>query len=151
MIAELAAANAAFAVIKTAVQNGGDLLAAGQSLGQYFSAKTTLQKKVNDKSGNGKERSDLEEFLALQQLKEREAELKQLMIYSGKAGMWEEWLQYQSAQKKKRLDAERKQKAEAIRRKKKIVDWTIGISLGLALLTGIGMIGYIFYYISRNT
>lgn len=150
MIAELAAANAAFAVIKTAVQNGGDLLAAGQSLGQYFSAKTTLQNKVNDKSGKGHNRTDLEEFLALQQLKEREAELKQLMIYSGKAGMWEEWLQYQSAQKQKRLDAERKAKAEAIRRKKKVVDWIIGVSVGVALLTGVGLIGYIFYYISRN-
>ena len=150
MIAELAAANAAFAVIKTAVQNGGDLLAAGQSLGQYFSAKTSLQKKVNEKSGTAG-RSDLEEFLALQQLKEREAELKQLMIYSGKAGMWEEWLQYQSAQKQKRIDAERKAKAEAIRRKKKIVDWVLGISLSIAILTGVGMIGYIFYYISRNT
>jgi hypothetical protein len=150
MIAELAAANAAFAVIKTAVQNGGDLLAAGQSLGQYFTAKTELQKKVNDKSGKGHDRSDLEEFLALQQLKEREAELKQLMIYSGRAGLWTEWLEYQSAQKQKRLDAERKAKADAARRKKKLVDWTIGTLLAVALLSGLGLIGYIFYYISRN-
>ena len=42
MLAELSAANAAFAVIKTAVQNSGDLLKAGQAIADFVNAKDSL-------------------------------------------------------------------------------------------------------------
>jgi hypothetical protein len=43
MLAELAAANAAFQIIKAAVKNGGEILSAGQSLLEYFDNKNKLQ------------------------------------------------------------------------------------------------------------
>ena len=54
MLAELAAANAAFAVIKTTISNGRELVDAGQALGNYFSAKSQLAKKVESKSNTYK-------------------------------------------------------------------------------------------------
>ena len=42
MLAELAAANAAYAVIKEAISNGGDILAAGSRLGEYFGLKSEI-------------------------------------------------------------------------------------------------------------
>ena len=49
MLAELAAANAAFSVIKSAVQNGADLTRCAKQVGQLVGAKEDLQKKVNKK------------------------------------------------------------------------------------------------------
>jgi hypothetical protein len=70
MLAELMIANSAFAVIKEAVQNSGDLMAAGESLFKFFDSKAELQKKA--KSSNGSDRGDLEAFMALEQIRKQE-------------------------------------------------------------------------------
>ena len=80
MIAELMAANAAFSVIKETINNGGDILAAGQHLFSYFDNKA----KIQEKAKKGGMKSDLEEFMALEKLKQQEAELRQMMIYQGR-------------------------------------------------------------------
>ena len=72
MLAELAAANAAFAVIKTAVQNGKEIAAAGSAIASFVGAKEDLQRKASKKGGG----SDLEEFMALEQIREQEEQLK---------------------------------------------------------------------------
>ena len=87
MLLELAAANAAFAVIKEAVSNGKDLWDAGGALTEYFSNKNKIAQEVQKK---GASRTDLEEFMALEQLKKQEEELKELMIYSGRGGLWDD-------------------------------------------------------------
>jgi hypothetical protein len=61
MLAELAIANAAFAVIKETVANGGDIMAAGKHLFSFFDNKAAITKKANA-SG-----SDSEAFFALEQ------------------------------------------------------------------------------------
>ena len=68
MLAELAAANAAFAVIKSAVQNSGDLLKAGSAITNFVAAKEELTRRKNKKTGKGVPASDLEEFLALEEI-----------------------------------------------------------------------------------
>jgi hypothetical protein len=72
--------NAAFQVIKDTVQNGGDIMAAGQKLFDFFDNKSAIQKKAS--SG-----SDMEAFAALEQIKNNEAELKRMMVYHGRAGL----------------------------------------------------------------
>jgi hypothetical protein len=100
MLAELAICNAAFAVIKETVQNSGDLMAAGQKLFDFFDNKNAIQKKAN--SGN-----DMEAFAALEQIKTQEAELKRMMIYHGRAGLWDDWLKFQKEAKQRREAEER--------------------------------------------
>jgi len=106
MLVELAAANAAFAVIKEAVQNSGDLMNAGQAIFQYFDSKSVIQKKYEDKAKNART-NDIEEFFALEQLKKQEVELREMMQWQGRAGMWADWLEFQKQAKKKREDARR--------------------------------------------
>ena len=127
MLAELAAANAAFSVIKTAVQNGKEIAAAGNAIAQFVGAKEDLQRKAN-KKGNG---SDLEEFMALEQIREKEDELKQMMIILGRPGLWSDWQKFQA---KARI-ARREQEEAAIRKRKKIIDITI-----IALFFVLGLI-----------
>jgi hypothetical protein len=140
MLLELAAANAAFAVIKEAVQNSGDIMNAGQALFQYFDNKDAIQKKANEKGGS--DRGDLEEFMALEKLKQQEEELKQMMIYSGRGGLWQDWLKFQSDAKRKREEAER----QKVLRKQRIIGRikdTAMIMLVVVLLGGLGLIvGY---------
>ena len=137
MLAELALANAAFSVIKEAVANSGDIMNAGQALFQYFDNKAVIQKKANEKGGT--DRGDLEEFMALEQLKKQEEELKQMMIYQGRAGLWTDWLKFQLDAKKRREAAERERVLKKQRFIGRIKD--IGmIILAVVLLGGLGLI-----------
>ena len=117
MLAELAAANAAFSVIKSAVQNGKEIASAGKAIANFVGAKEQLQKKAQKKGGG----SDLEEFMALEQIREQEEQLKQIMIYAGRPGLWGDWQRFQA---KARI-ARREQEEATIRKRKKIFDITI--------------------------
>ncbi len=131
MLVELAAANAAFAVIKEAVANGGDIIAAGQHLFSYFDNKSKIQKKANENNN----KSDMEEFMALEQLKKQEEELKTMMIYQGRPGLWYDWLKFQSESKRKREEAERKEELKKLKFKEKIMNifWWSMLFIALAV------------------
>jgi hypothetical protein len=147
MLAELAVANAAFAVIKEAVANSGDIMAAGESLFKYFDTKAEIQKKASSKGGS--DRGDLEEFMALEKLKKQEEELREMMIYQGRAGLWTDWLKFQLEAKKKREAAER----EKVLRKQRIIGRIKDIAmiiLIVVLLGGIGVIIGAAIWLSRG-
>jgi hypothetical protein len=137
MLAELAIANAAFSVIKEAVQNSGDIMAAGESLFKYFDSKAEIQKKASSKGGS--DRGDLEEFMALEKLKKQEEELREMMIYQGRAGLWTDWLKFQLEAKKKREAAER----EKVLRKQRIIGRIKDIAMIILIVVLLGGIGLI--------
>jgi hypothetical protein len=142
MIAEIMLANAAFGAIKETIQNGGDLLSAGQKLFDYFDAKSTIQKKARE----GGMKSDLEEFMALEKLKQQEAELKQMMIYQGRGGMWDDWQQFQVEARKKREKAEAEAKVKKMKRIESLKTFGL-VTLLVVMLGGLGVIiGAIIYY-----
>jgi hypothetical protein len=142
MIAEIMLANAAFGAIKETIQNGGDLISAGQKLFDYFDAKSTIQKKARE----GGMKSDLEEFMALEKLKQQEAELKQMMIYQGRGGMWDDWQQFQVEARKKRERAEAQAKLKRQKRIEAIKTFGMVILL-VMMLGGLGVIiGAIIYF-----
>ena len=110
MLAELAAANAAFAIIKQAVSNGKDIASAGSAIDEFVGAKEKLQQKAQTKGGG----SDLEEFMALEKIREQEEQLKQIMIYAGRPGLWHDWQRFQAKARVARREAEQ----ERIRNRK---------------------------------
>tara|TARA_R100000329_G_scaffold137159_1_gene118158 strand:+ start:32 stop:463 length:432 start_codon:yes stop_codon:yes gene_type:complete len=130
MLAELAAANAAFAVIKQAVSNGKEIAAAGSAIASFVGAKEKLERKAQQKGGG----SDLEEFLALEKIKEQEKQLKELMIYTGRPGMWNDWQRFQAKARVARREAE----VEAAAKRKKIVEGTIIALFVLCCLAVLG-------------
>ena len=140
MLAELAAANAAFAVIKQAVQNSGDLARAGGAIAKFVGAKEGLEKKVAGKNKSSVGGSDLEAFLALERVKEAEYQLKQLMIYTGRPRLWSDWQAFQAKCRTERREAEKK----AARRKQFILEMFVG---AMAVFMMIGIAGIIAYYL----
>jgi hypothetical protein len=134
MLAELAAANAAYAVIKEAISNGGDILAAGSKLGEYFGLKSEISKRASQKGSNS------EEFWALEKLRQQEEELKTLMIYQGRPGLWQDWLEFQARQRRER-EAEELQERLKVARRKEVVQ-AILVALLVAVI-GLSLIGVV--------
>ena len=140
MLAELAAANAAFAIIKKAVTNTGDLAKAGKAISDYVIAKETLQRKGQQIMRRGVRSSDLEEFMALEAIKQKEKELKQFMIYAGRPGLWSDWQKFQAEARKER----RVREELAKRRRAEILD-AIGIGAVVLLISAMvaGLVAWI--------
>jgi hypothetical protein len=131
MLAELAACNAAFSVIRTAIANGKEIADVGSSIASFVGAKEDLQRKAQKKGGG----SDLQEFLALEKIKQQEAELKQIMI-AGRPGLWRDWQAFQAKARVARREAE----IAAANKRRKIIDGAIiaaFVAGCLAVVTGL--------------
>jgi len=139
MLAELAAANAAFGVIKQAIANGRDIASVGSQIVKFVDGKEELQRKVTNKKNSPFYRgNDFEEFMALEVIKEKEEELKQIMILCGRPGLWNDWIKFQAEARKARLQAEE----DARKRRQKILEIAI---LSTAIVIGIGVLSVIVY------
>jgi len=138
MLAELAAANAAFGVIKSFISNGKELASCGKQISDFVFAKEQIEKKASKKRAKGLGGADLEEFMALEKIKEQEKQLKEIMIYAGRPGLWQDWQRFQAEARKSRRYAEKmaaKQREELIQ--------TLGYILGgIFFLSGIAFIIY---------
>jgi cytochrome b subunit of formate dehydrogenase len=144
MLAELMAANAAFAVIKETIASGGDIISAGQHIFKFFDSKSEIAKKANA-SG-----SDSEAFFALEQIKNNEKALQEMFIYQGRAGLWDDWLKFQA-------DAKRKREAEAkaillakIKRKEKIWAWINVVLIAISVVTGLVIVAGLIWLITTK-
>jgi len=143
MIAEIAAANAAFNVIKAALANGKELSALGSRVFDYFDNKAKIQEQANQKGGG----SSLEEFMALEQLRLQEEELKERMIYAGRPGLWNDWLQFQAQAARRRREEAEAIAREKARRAAQIEDMIEYIAIGMAsiVLAGLLIYGIVLY------
>lgn len=128
MIAELVAFNAAFSVVKEFVANGKDLSDCFGFIGQMTTAKEDLKLKT-DKSNFT---SDAEEFAALEKIKQSEQELRELMQYYGRAGLWEDFVKFQAEARKARL-LERNERVKKINQR-----WQYA---SIIVAGGIGLVG----------
>ena len=144
MIAELAAANAAYDVIKQSIQNGQEIYEAAEAMAEYFGLKQEIQKKAHEHGY----KSDLEAFMAAEQLKKQEEELKNMMIYQGRGGMWNEWLEFQAEMKRSREEEERKRKINKAKRKQVLLN-TLMIA-GAVAVSIAAVVGFIFVIMSAT-
>ncbi len=104
MIAELAAFNAAFGVVKGFIANGKDLHDCFGQIGQMVNAKEDLKSR-QQRNKKSLFANDAEEFMALEQIKKAEAELQDFMVYFGRAGLWDDFMIFQAKARKARLEA----------------------------------------------
>lgn len=143
MLAEIAAANAAFAVIKGALANGKELHQLGSRVFDYFDNKAKIQESATKKGGG----SDLEEFMALEQLKQQEEELRERMVYAGRPGMWGDWQKFQAAAARKRREEAEAARRERARRAERLAQLTEYIVIGMAsvVLAALIIYGIILY------
>jgi hypothetical protein len=140
-LALISAANSAFEVIKAALNNGKELADVGGKAIEYFELKSQLQENAVEKAGGRpiEGRSDLEEFMALEKMRQNEEHLRESMVYAGRPGMWEDWQKFQALAARKRREA----KEEAIRIRKATIkrrqEIAQAILVSLAALLALGM------------
>jgi hypothetical protein len=143
MLAEIAAANAAFAVIKGALANGKELHQLGSRVFDYFDNKAKIQEAATKKGGG----SDLAEFMALEQLRQQEEDLRERMVYAGRPGMWTDWLKFQAQAARQRREAKDAAIREAIKRRERLEQMAEYIAIGMAVIVLAGLMvgGFIIY------
>ena len=138
-IAAIKIANEAIGAIKEFaghVQSVGEM---GPQLTKLADAKEEIEKKAKD--------GDMECFFELEKIRQREAEIKQMFIYNGRAGLWDDYQKF-IANRKQLKENERKRIADKkARRRRQIKDWSIGIAVTVATLSAVGICGYFLYWL----
>jgi len=141
-IAAVKVANEAIGAIKEFaghIQSVGEL---GKPLSQLADAKEEIQKKA--------EQGDMQAFFELEKIRQREEEIRTMFIYSGRAGLWDDYQKF-IANRKQLKENERKRIAAAKARKKKLIkEWTLGIAVTVAALSAVGICGYFLYWLITN-
>ena len=100
MLAELAAANAAFSIIKRTIRNGKELFEAGEAIGKLVHAHESVRDKATKRKNSmltvisNKKESDLEEFMALEKMKRYDAELKEFMLIHGRPNLYTDYIKF---------------------------------------------------------
>jgi hypothetical protein len=153
VLAELAAFNAGFAVVKQVVANGRDLSEAMGAIGKMIGAKEELQRRGEKKKRSplsllgGKTENDFEEFMALEKIKEVEKELTSMMMLYGRAGLYDDWVRFQAEARK-----QRRQKAlEEKKRKEQMWEYAAYIAAGLIFIAGVvGLFMWVKFLVESN-
>ena len=78
--------------------------------------------------------------MALERVKEQEDELKQIMIYCGRPGLWQDWVRFQVEARKARREAE-----EA--NKKKIQWWIEVTIISVAMIVGVAALALFIWWL----
>ena len=133
MLAELAAANAAFSIIKRAVQNTGDIAKAGRAISDFVIAKEELQRKGIKKKKSGIRSADLEEFKALEQINQNEQQLKELMINAGRPGLCRDYQKFCEEARSGRAAAKKAAQRRAAELRERIGLGVVGVALAAAV------------------
>tara|TARA_R110002033_G_scaffold123523_1_gene165860 strand:+ start:129 stop:584 length:456 start_codon:yes stop_codon:yes gene_type:complete len=147
MLAEIAMANAAFGVIKSAISNGRELAQCGKSISDFLSAEDSLKDKTEiDKKSvfnkiMGKDTNDFESFLALDQIKEQRRQLESHMRLYGRPGLYDSWVEYQGQVRKARKEAER----QRIREREELIEGLTIFGFVVVLIGSAIGAAYLFY------
>lgn len=118
MLEALALANGAYAIIKQTIENGREISSAGSAIAKFVSAEDQLQQDLHKRKNSmwtaflGKTDNDLEEFMALEEIRRKKETLREFMQLYGRPGLYQDYLAYCTEARKKRKEA-------ALARKKK--------------------------------
>ena len=133
MLAEIAAANAAFATIKIALKNGREPYDCAESAAMYFNSKSSVARKAK-RNGN---KNQLKAFWELERLRKEEEWIREYMIYAGRPGLYDDWLKFQSECKRQRaaeLNRKNRQRVENNQFVATLGKWTLAIVLVLTII-----------------
>jgi|TARA_B110000908_G_scaffold65194_1_gene79152 hypothetical protein len=138
MLAELAIANAAFAVIKTTLANGKEIADAGSALTKYFGASQSIQQKA--KMGTG---DVLAAYQAKQAIEKQEKELEFMLNKQGLLGYYK-YQQFRDEFFKQQQVAAKKQRVRAKKIKSNVeTGFLVTLLTVLFLAAFVGMLIYI--------
>jgi len=138
-IAAIKIANEAIGAIKEFAGHVESVGQMGKDLTKLADAKEELEKSAKE--------GDMEAFWTLQDIAKREREIKDMFIYQGRPGLWDDYCRFLANRKQLRENERKRIAAKKARRKRLIKEWCIGIAVSIGALTAIGVAVYILYWI----
>ena len=145
----IAAANAAYGVIRTCLQNGKEVTGLVSEVGKFLHAEETLQEEYKKRKDNplakvlGKDISDWEHFQHLEDMKAKRKELEEWCRLYAAPGTWDRWVKYQADARIARKEARRR----AEREREERIELIITI---LCVVGGIVAMAAVFWWLGRN-
>jgi len=152
ILESIAAANAAYSVIKTALGNGKETAGLISAVGKFLSAEEDVKDAVNKKKNSpftaiaGGSEGDWEEFQALEKLRQQRKELESYCRLYAPAGTWDRWQQWQAEARKQRQAA--KKAAEKAREERMEAIATFA-GIAMAVIVLVLCVYYLGLYLER--
>ena len=149
MLAELAAANAAFGILKSAVTNGADLAKFGKQIGAIVVGEESLKKKSDREKNSiwsklkGVDTNELESFMALESIREQKKTLESHFRLYGRPGLWDDYQKYCTQQRVSQRMAE-VEREEALYKIKEIGAYILIVVVGLICISGLFYLAWLF-------
>ena len=147
ILESIAAANAAYSVIRQALGNGKETAGLIGAVGKFLSAEEEVKEAVQKKKNSpftaiaGGAEGDWEEFQALEEIRRKRAELESYVRLYCEPDTWNRWQQWQLDARKQRQAAKRAAH-EAHQKKMEILGYIVAGVLAFAgAATGIYYLG----------
>tara|TARA_R100000149_G_C5865833_1_gene130638 strand:- start:424 stop:873 length:450 start_codon:yes stop_codon:yes gene_type:complete len=138
-IAVIQVANEAINGIK---ELAGHVTSVGQ-MGKHLTKLADAEEEIQRKADAG----CMDHFWALEDIKKKNYEIKQMFIYAGRPGLWEDYQTFIKNRKQLKENARKREALRKARRKRLIKEWSLGITVAVAALSAIGLGIYILYWI----
>jgi len=129
-IAAIKIANEAIGAIKEFASHCQSVGEMGKDLTKLADAKEELEKSAAD--------GDMEAFWTLQDIAKREREIKDMFIYQGRPGLWDDYCKFIANRKQLRENEKKREQAKKLARKKAIKN---GLVYGAVGIFTLGIVG----------
>jgi len=129
-IAAIKIANEAIGAIKEFAGHVSSVGEMGPQLTKLADAHEEIEKRAKD--------GDMECFFELEKIKRHEAEVKQMFIYAGRPGLWQDYCTFIANRKEMKRKAIEREKAKKLARKKAIQNGFMYGAVGIAVLGVVG-------------
>lgn len=144
MLMEIAAANAIWKTLSTALKNGQQLYEMGTQVNDYLSATQKVKEKAGDATSRG---TALECFQYQEQLRIQREQLEHHLKKSRLNG-WSDFVKFEAEWHRQRREEEQEKINERIRRNAKLQkDISLGINVGICMILAMGLLFGIAIYI----
>jgi len=141
---EIAAANAIWKTLSTALKNGQQLYQMSTALGEYLSATQKVKDKAGDASSRG---SALECFQYQEQLRIQREQLE-FHLKKSRLNGWSDFVKFEAEWHRQRRAEEQEKVNERIRRNAKLQkDLELATNVGICMILAMGLLFGIAVYI----
>lgn len=140
-IAAIKIANEAIGAIKEFAGHISSVGEMGPQLTKLADSKEQIEKKAKD--------GDMDAFFALEDIRRKEEEIKQMFIYQGRAGLWDDYQTFMRNRQELKKKAIEREKAKKLAKSKAIKNALLYGAVGVAVLGVVGgAVAFILYLIS---
>jgi len=143
-ISAVKAANEAIGAIREMCSNIQDVSSIG-AMGKDLTKLADAKEQIQADAAKG----DAEAFWALEDIKSKESQLKDLMVYGGRAHLWEDYCTFMSNRKQMRENEKKREEAKALAKKKAIQNGFLYVAVGIAVVGVVGgAVAFVLWLIS---